>query len=208
MSADNLDMDGDQGLADASESRTSANEDVGDLRRNLHSLGMAMRELLEVRPIAALESGEISPDQLRVLRLVSFNRGMRVGQVADGLGIKPSSASLILDRLEARGYLRRMVDSRDRRIIRLEPTQRGELVFEEADAASKAKLESATEEFSADQVAQLNSLIGRLIRGLMKGEKIFASLCFHCGSQVSGNCVLDMEYDHCPYRKRILPNES
>ena len=205
MSADNLDKD--QG-SDGAELRSPRAMETNDLRRNLHSLGMAMRELLEVRPIAALEAGEISPDQLRVLRLISYNRGMRVGQVADGLGIKPSSASLILDRLEARGYLRRLVDSKDRRIIRLEPTPRGTLVFEEADASAKAKLESSLRDFSEEQVKQLNSLVGGLIRGLMRDETIFASLCFHCGARVSGTCVLDMKYEHCPYRKRVQSTES
>jgi len=174
-----------------------------DLRRNLHSLTIAMREVLEVRPLDQLSEGEISPDQLRVLRLVSFNQGSRVGQVAEGLGIKPSSASLILDRLETRGYIERYSDADDRRITRLRPTEKGERVFEEAEGRIGRRLQVALKSFDAEKIAGFNTLLGEFIRGMMEGEKIFASLCFHCGIQATGTCVLDQKYENCPYLHRI-----
>ena len=182
--------------------------ELADLRRNFHSLTVAMRELLEVRPLANLESGEISPDQLRVLRLVFYNQGSRVGQVAEGLGIKPSSASLILDRLEVRGYIARYNDSTDRRITRLKPTEAGERIFEEAEGLIEERFERALRGFDRPKVAEFNQLLGDFVRGMMEGETLFASLCFHCGIHVTGHCVLDQKYEHCPYLNRITASRE
>jgi len=176
---------------------------MADLRRNLHSLTIAMREVLEIRPLEQLTHGEISPDQLRVLRLVTFNRGSRVGQVAEGLGIKPSSASLILDRLEARGYIERYSDKDDRRVTRLRPSELGERIFEEAEERIGERLEQALKGFDTEKVRTFNRLLGKFIRGMMEGEQIFASLCFHCGIQATGTCVLDQKYESCPYLHRL-----
>lgn len=61
----------------------------------------------------------IPPTQLRVLLVVAGSDSMNMNRLAEALDVVPSSASRLCDRLEATGLLRRVVDPRDRREVRL-----------------------------------------------------------------------------------------
>jgi DNA-binding MarR family transcriptional regulator len=64
----------------------------------------------------------VSPTQLRVLTLIKARQCINVNGLAEALGVGPSSASRLCDRLEALGYLRRTPDSNDRREVQLRAT--------------------------------------------------------------------------------------
>ncbi|MCM0676542.1 MarR family transcriptional regulator [Micromonospora phytophila] len=73
----------------------------------------------------------VSPTQLRVLSLISTRPDTNVNRLAELLNVVPSSASRLCDRLEAIGLLRRVVDPRDRREVRLVPTAAAESLLRE-----------------------------------------------------------------------------
>ncbi|GAA2711864.1 MarR family winged helix-turn-helix transcriptional regulator [Micromonospora olivasterospora] len=76
----------------------------------------------------------VSPTQLRVLSLISGRPVTNVNGLAELLDVVPSSASRLCDRLEAVGLLRRVVDPRDRREVRLVPTPAAEALLRELKA--------------------------------------------------------------------------
>ncbi|MBJ02074.1 MAG: hypothetical protein CMK00_04295 [Planctomycetes bacterium] len=170
------------------------------LRRNLHTLTMARHQNLEHRVLESVVGGPISPEQMRVLRLVVFNRGIRVGEVAAALGTKPSSTSLMLDRMTEHGFLERFPDGQDGRVLRLRPTENGLGLFLAAERDTEACLMQALSCFTAKEVRDLTCLLGKLTKGLLDGDGFFASLCFHCGANPDGECSLEMNYKSCPYR--------
>jgi DNA-binding MarR family transcriptional regulator len=65
------------------------------------------------------QSPGVPPTQLRVLTTVARSRHTNMSRLAEALGVVPSSASRLCDRLEATGLLRRVPDPRDRREVRL-----------------------------------------------------------------------------------------
>lgn len=65
------------------------------------------------------QSPGVPPAQLRVLTIVARSRHTNMSRLAEALGVVPSSASRLCDRLEATGLLRRVPDPRDRREVRL-----------------------------------------------------------------------------------------
>ncbi|MBQ1026461.1 MarR family transcriptional regulator [Micromonospora sp. C95] len=73
----------------------------------------------------------VSPTQLRVLSLLSVRPETNVNGLAELLDVVPSSASRLCDRLEAIGLVRRTVDTRDRREVRLVPTAAAEILLAE-----------------------------------------------------------------------------
>ncbi|MFF5175707.1 MarR family winged helix-turn-helix transcriptional regulator [Micromonospora sp. NPDC000089] len=73
----------------------------------------------------------VPPTQLRVLALISQRPETNVNRLAELLDVVPSSASRLCDRLEATGLLRRVVDPRDRREVRLVPTAAAEALLGE-----------------------------------------------------------------------------
>jgi DNA-binding MarR family transcriptional regulator len=68
----------------------------------------------------------VSPTQLRVLRWLRSHPQTNVNGLAESLGVGPSSASRLCDRLEALGLARRVADPRDRREVQVMVTPEAE----------------------------------------------------------------------------------
>jgi DNA-binding MarR family transcriptional regulator len=68
----------------------------------------------------------VSPTQLRVLTWLRSHPETNVNGLAESLGVGPSSASRLCDRLEALGLARRVADPRDRREVRVQVTSEAE----------------------------------------------------------------------------------
>src|ERR1700690_974460 len=68
----------------------------------------------------------LTPAQERALRIVTRSEEpLRMTELADHLGIVPRSVTTVIDALEEAGLVRREVDPRNRRAIRLHLTDRG-----------------------------------------------------------------------------------
>ena len=88
----------------------------------------------------------LTPGEIRALTHVLRFRGSRQALLAERMGVEPMTLSAYLDRLEARGLIRRMMDSSDRRAKLIEPT-------DEAFA----------------MMSELEPLFGRILNQLMQG---------------------------------------
>src|SRR5262249_36061832 len=66
-----------------------------------------------------------SPAQCHVLHLLEPGRPLAMGQVADTLSCDASNVTGLVDRLEARGLIRRRASDSDRRVKVLELTPTG-----------------------------------------------------------------------------------
>ena len=82
----------------------------------------------------------VPPAQLRVLTIVARGRQTNMSRLAEALGVVPSSASRLCDRLEATGLLRRVPDPRDRREVRLLLTPAARRLLEELRDRRRAAL--------------------------------------------------------------------
>jgi DNA-binding MarR family transcriptional regulator len=82
----------------------------------------------------------VPPTQLRVLTIVARSRQTNMSRLAEALGVVPSSASRLCDRLEATGLLRRVPDPRDRREVRLLLTPAARRLLEELRERRRAAL--------------------------------------------------------------------
>jgi DNA-binding MarR family transcriptional regulator len=82
----------------------------------------------------------LPPTQLRVLTIVARSRQTNMSRLAEALGVVPSSASRLCDRLEATGLLRRVPDPRDRREVRLLLTPAARRLLDELRDRRRAAL--------------------------------------------------------------------
>jgi DNA-binding MarR family transcriptional regulator len=88
----------------------SAKTDEKEILFLLHALN---------RSLFAPELGELTFVQLEAIRLVKLCGSVEMGQLAKELTITPASASTLATRLVKAGWLERVPDELDRRIIRL-----------------------------------------------------------------------------------------
>ncbi len=104
--------------------------------------------------------------RMRVLRMLSGGP-LRVGDLADRLGIAARSATQFVDELEGEGFVVRAPDPTDRRATLVELTARG--------TRAMASLHEAWEEEAARLIGRLTPAeqaeLARMLRVLMAGEE-------------------------------------
>jgi len=102
---------------------------------------------------------------------------LRTGQANTAAGLARLNCSdngamtRMLDRLEAKGLLKRVRSAEDRRIVHLELTKEGERVSDLIPFGLSKVLNEHLEGFSKDEFTQLQSLLRRMIAN---GERIAA----------------------------------
>ena len=74
---------------------------------------------------ALASSFELSPAQCHVLHLIEPDRPLPMGRLAEALACDASNVTGLVDRLEARGLIRRLPSAGDRRVKVLELTPAG-----------------------------------------------------------------------------------
>ena len=89
---------------------------AGDLSHSWHDLG---RMLASRRLLASLHPGAptMTPTKLRALDVIGEEGGVRVGELAERMGIDETTATRLVDRLEGAGVAERRGATGDRRVI-------------------------------------------------------------------------------------------
>ncbi|HEY8464264.1 MAG TPA: MarR family transcriptional regulator, partial [Bacillota bacterium] len=107
-------------------------DEVWDLIRQL-TLGME----LVFRPIVA--SFGLTMTQTRLLVEIARSDLATVGSLADLVGLSSGNASLMCKKLERAGFIRRIRDSRDERVVKLVLTPRGTATLQKIDQVLQDK---------------------------------------------------------------------
>ena len=102
---------------------------------------------------------EISPSQLRALRMLRRHGVMRLSELSDRLRIAPRSATEVVDALESRGLARRRPDPGDRRATLVEVTDDGAGVL---DAVRGSEAERVFGRLSPADRSRLARILRRL----------------------------------------------
>ena len=99
-----------------------------ELSQCWHELGAVLRSR---RLLASLHPGlaaKLTPSKIRALDLLAEHGGLRVGELADRVGIDDATATRLVDRLEEMGVASRQSDVGDRRATTVALTPAGEEV--------------------------------------------------------------------------------
>ncbi|MEV4642132.1 MarR family transcriptional regulator [Actinoplanes sp. NPDC049548] len=103
---------------------------------------------MTARSLAAVE-GDVTLPQFRALVVLAVRGTQRSIDIAEELGVNPSTGTRMLDRLIRKGLVRRMRSPSDRRVVRVRLTPAGHDVVERVLVRRRAELErlvAATEE--------------------------------------------------------------
>jgi DNA-binding MarR family transcriptional regulator len=137
-------------------------EDPGQLADLLQRLTKRLRRAQADR-LAPLG---LTPAQERALRMVTRSpEPLRMTELADRLGIVPRSVTTVIDALEQAGLVRREVDPRNRRAIRLHLTDQGTAVRDDMREARRQAAEDLFAPLPAGDRKALAELLGRLDAG-------------------------------------------
>ena len=133
-------------------------------------VGEVLGELSSWNPrefIAAFQrwhQGSISLIHLNVLTMLEANGPMSMSAVAESLDISVASATGVIDRMEARGLVKRQRHPDDRRVVLVQPAAGGRKVFGDIDNRRRKGLAMLLARLSDEELNGL--LIGhRALRG-------------------------------------------
>ncbi len=130
-------------VSGAPPSPPSPPSDGGPAERELvDAVLSASRALVAVaaRSLAACES-EITLPQYRALVVLSARGPQRVADLAEALGVLPSTATRMCDRLAAKRLLRRARSTQDRRIVKVAVTEDGRRLVDQVSQARRRELQ-------------------------------------------------------------------
>jgi len=97
---------------------------------------------LTVRALTAVEAeAEVTLPQFRALVVLAVRGTLRSADIAEELQVNPSTGTRMTDRLAAKGLVRRVRSTDDRRVVRLRLTRAGHDIVEEVMAHRRAELE-------------------------------------------------------------------
>ncbi|MEW1774440.1 MarR family transcriptional regulator [Streptomyces sp. NPDC086777] len=115
-------------------------------------------ELLEV-VWGRASTAPTSASQLRVLHILEHHDGINLRTLAEFLASTPPSTSRLCDRLQAAGFLERVVSPEDRREVRLHLSARGRIFLADLRARREGELQKVLADMPAAQrVALLEGL--------------------------------------------------
>ena len=110
----------------------------------------------------ALAPWDITPSQLRALRVLARHGVMRLSALSDHLRIAARSATEVADALETRGLVERRPDPDDRRATLVELTGPGRSVLDAIRAVSGTAAERAFDRLTQADRAHLARILRKL----------------------------------------------
>jgi DNA-binding MarR family transcriptional regulator len=138
------------------EDRSAAGEEsLGDM---FWAVARQLREASQ----ETLAPWDITPAQLRALRVLSRNGPIRLSRLSDKLHIAPRSATEVTDALESRGLVERQSDPSDRRATLVQLTEHGQSVLAAIRAARGSEADRLFGELSPADQASLARILGQL----------------------------------------------
>jgi DNA-binding MarR family transcriptional regulator len=111
-----------------------------------------------------LNRGEVGA--LSALRITGPPHQLSPTHLAKGLMLSSAGVTSRIDRLERRGFVRRLADPNDRRGVLIELTDEGLEVVDAAVAANSASDRQLLERLGPEEIAQLEVLLRKLLGGL------------------------------------------
>jgi DNA-binding MarR family transcriptional regulator len=140
--------------------RTSPSESGGDetLSEAFRSVARQLRNTSQ----EFLAPWDITPSQLRALRVLTRHGVIRLSELSDYLHIAARSTTEVVDALEARGLVERRPDPGDRRATLVEVTEHGASVLDAIRVASGTEAERAFDRLSQTDRAHLARILRKL----------------------------------------------
>jgi DNA-binding MarR family transcriptional regulator len=115
-------------------------------------------------PIAsAMEECQFTPAQVHGILWLGRDGALTMGELARRLGVSEKTITGVVDRLEREKYLVRQRDPKDRRIVRVVLTKKGQGVEKEFRLHIRKKLAALLELFDPEDRRALQRLLKKLI---------------------------------------------
>ena len=122
----------------------------------------AVARRLRAASMAAFAAYDVTPSQVRAIRVLDAHGGVRSKELAEHLRIAPRSATEVVDALESKGLVSRSTDPTDRRATLVALTDRGRELSEEVRRLRGVESEKLFQRLTGTDRADLARILGKL----------------------------------------------
>jgi DNA-binding MarR family transcriptional regulator len=129
---------------------------------NLGEAFGAVARRLRWASMQSLAGWDVTPSQMRALRVLAHHDGIRASALAQRLHIAPRSATEVVDALEEKGLARRSLDPTDRRATLVSLTEKGERLSDDVRRTRGLESDKLFERLSATDRAHLARILRKL----------------------------------------------
>lgn len=168
-----------------------------------HIFALALADVLEEDLLHKVAAGQLTPPQMKVLKLISQAKEPTVSDVATFLAVSNAAASKAIDRLVRRDFLRRAAGKEDRRSSELVLTPAGRRVLAEFEAARSRWLSQVFRRISAEHLQLTTGVLYDLAASIVATSANPEQVCLQCGVYFKDRCLLHESVNQtCQYRQR------
>ena len=176
---------------------------IEDFLGSTHVFALALTHVLEETLLREVAAGQLTPAQMKVLKLTSQAQDPTVGDVAAFLGVSGAAASKAIDRLVRRGFLKRAAGKADRRASELAVTPAGQCMLAAFENVRKRRLAEVFERYSPEELRRAAELLDQLATSIVATSAHPAEVCLQCGVYFKERCLLhEPASQKCHYRQR------
>jgi len=173
----------------------------GHLVRFTHVFASAVRELLELKLLAAVTRAPLSLSQFHLLRAVTLDGHFHTGELADFLGVSAAAGTKNIDKLERLGYVVRHPSRCDRRVTLLSASRKGRRLVARYESRKSQSLSPVLARFSREELRQLGRLLERFTLSLIEQQDGGSGLCLYCAAYCIADCPVGRLRGGCPFER-------
>ena len=114
------------------------------------------QETPELRDISELRA---TTGQIRLLRMLITHQRCTMQELADQLDVAPPTVTAMIKRLLTQGFVERLRDEQDWRVVRVLPTERGQRAVSLYDEYRRANLQRRLAHLNQEELAHLRAAL-------------------------------------------------
>lgn len=133
-----------------------------------HRFQVALRTLkrnLDTEVVQKMKM-QVTGPQLFMLYYIRKHEKCKLTQLADFMCVKPSAITVMIDRLEKPGYVRRLNDPADRRAVLVEITEEGNELLQKALLAANETSRAYLSKLEPNEAALITELLEKMVAPL------------------------------------------
>ncbi|WP_313891662.1 MarR family transcriptional regulator [Psychrobacillus sp.] len=149
-------------------------DDLKNMEHNQDEVAFLEKELRHISGIIKqrgrqiLNAYTITPPQFVALQWLFELGDMTIGDLSNKMYLAFSTTTDLIDRMEKSKLVQRVRDEQDRRVVRIHLLEEGERIIEEVIEKRQHYLDDVLNQFSAEEVLNLSSLLEKLHQEMKK----------------------------------------
>jgi DNA-binding MarR family transcriptional regulator len=149
---------------------------ISEIMQSLRQIFKAIQEYSH----EVSEKYGITDPQLWVIKTISLNGRLSLGDLGKRMYLQPSTITGLVDVLERKGYVVRVRDEEDRRVVNIELTAKGKRLAKKAPNPAQGKMIYGLRKLKKDELNLIFNSVQKLV-DIMEAQKVKVTFFFDQG---------------------------